>query len=375
MFAIKPLTLAAMLGSTVLFAGCMAAPTMTEQETELKDSLDSSSYMPASRTMRDNIETQELFAQAAFWSREYDLNPSDLEATIKLASSVRKLGNPERAVEITQMGRALYPRDPYLGAEYGAALISAERAAEASPVLDEMLRIAPGYARLWSLKGAALDQMENYDLARKHYARALQITPHDPNILTNIGLSHALAGDAAAAEGWLRRAAAMPGAGPAVQQNLALVLKLQGKSEEAGQYDKRASAASQTRPAFSPKPQMSPSYSAPAATRPVLRPASPASSQPSFSNTPRATMHTNGQYKSSSDAARHAAQRAAQRNQQQVTSAEQLRAQQEVLASLRNGNPPTQATPQFSKQSYPQSGGYPQTQPPAYNNSTARRRR
>lgn len=240
MFSSKTVTLTAIVALTSLgLSSCSllstpAAP-LTEQEKTIKNDLAASNFMPASREVRDNIETQELFAQAAFWSREYDLNPSDLEATIKLAAVIRKLGNPGRAAEVTQMARALYPRDPYLGAEFAAALIADERASEAMPVLDEMLRSAPGYARLWSLKGAALDQTEAYDAARKHYARALQITPHDPNILTNIGLSYALSGDPAAAEGWLRRAAAIPGAGDAVVQNLNLILQLQGKPAETGQ--------------------------------------------------------------------------------------------------------------------------------------------
>jgi len=193
--------------------------------------------------MRDNIETQELFAQAAFWSREYELNPGDLESAIKLSAAVRKLGNPQRAIEIAQTTRALYPRDPYLTAEFAAGLIAAERAREAMQPIDEALRLAPGYARLWSLKGAALDQQENYDLARKHYAKALQITPHDPNIMANVGLSYALSGDPVTAEGWLRRAVAVPSASQSVRQNLALILQLQGKDEEA----KRAPLRSITR--------------------------------------------------------------------------------------------------------------------------------
>ena len=235
--------------------GCAVAPGYTEAELDIKETLESSKYQPASRTTRDNIETQELFAQAAFWSREYELNPGDLESAIKLSSAVRKLGNPQRAVEIAQVSRALYPRDPYLTAEFAAALIAMERADEAIKPLDEALRTAPGYARLWSLKGAALDQNQNYDLARRHYARALQITPNDPNIMANVGLSFALSGDPQTAEGWLRRAVAVPGASKSVRQNLALVLQLQGKTDEASKY---ANQAPQLRGAYKPQPQVQP---------------------------------------------------------------------------------------------------------------------
>ena len=230
--------------SALVLTGCAIAPGYTNSEQEMTETLQGSNFQPATREMRDNIETQELFAQAAFWSREYELNPGDLESAIKLSAAVRKLGNPQRAIEIAQTTRALYPRDPYLTAEFAAGLIAAERAQEAMQPLDEALRMAPGYARLWSLKGAALDQQENYDLARKHYAKALQITPHDPNVMANVGLSYALSGDPVTAEGWLRRAVSVPGASQSVRQNLALILQLQGKNEEAKRYAGRSKTQS-----------------------------------------------------------------------------------------------------------------------------------
>lgn len=219
--------------AAMLLSGCAFVPGLSKQEKAIVADMQSSKYQPASREMRNNVETQDNFAQAAFWSQEYQLNPADLEAAIKLSAAVRKMGNPGKAVEIAQTSRAMYPRDPYLTAEYAAALIAAERGGEAMEALDGGLRIAPGYARLWSLKGAALDQQENYDLARKHYSRALQITPQDPNVMSNLGLSYALAGDAATAETWMRRAAQQPGAGANIQQNLNLIMQLQGKSASA----------------------------------------------------------------------------------------------------------------------------------------------
>lgn len=227
--------------SALILASCAVAPGYTDSEQEMTETLQGSNFQPATREMRENITTQELFAQAAFWSREYELNPGDLESAIKLSAAVRKLGNPQRAIEIAQTTRALYPRDPYLTAEFAAALIAAERAQEAMQPLDGALRTAPGYARLWSLKGAALDQQEEYELARKHYAKALQITPHDPNVMANVGLSFALSGDPVTAEGWLRRAVSVPGASQSVRQNLALILQLQGKDEEAKRYAGRQS--------------------------------------------------------------------------------------------------------------------------------------
>ncbi|NNE58007.1 MAG: tetratricopeptide repeat protein [Hellea sp.] len=231
------------LGTSVAFlSGCSIASNYTESEQEIVSNMSPAQYQPSTREMRTNINTQDLLAQAAFWSREYQLNPADLEAAVKLAAAVRKMGNPGKAVEITQTSRSMYPDDPYLIAEYAAALIAMEKGSEATKPLDQALRAAPTYARLWSLKGAALDQMGNYDLARQHYNRALQLTPQDPNIMANMGLSYALAGDAVTAEHWLRQAAAHPNATDGIRKNLDLVLQLQGKAAHFGIPKKQAAA-------------------------------------------------------------------------------------------------------------------------------------
>ena len=174
---------ALILTASTLMVGCVAAaPQLTAAEEETKAELSGSQYQPAPREIRDNIETQQILAQAAFWSHEYNLNPSDLEASIKFSATLRKMGNPSRAVEVTRTTRALYPRDPYLNAEHAAALIADQQTRPAMKILDMALKDAPAYGRLWSLKGVALDQMEKYAEARPFYNRALQITPNDPNI-------------------------------------------------------------------------------------------------------------------------------------------------------------------------------------------------
>jgi len=57
--------------SGAVLTGCAIAAPYSEQEQSIVDNLDGGQYQPASRTSRDSIETQTLFAQAAFWAREY----------------------------------------------------------------------------------------------------------------------------------------------------------------------------------------------------------------------------------------------------------------------------------------------------------------
>ena len=70
---------------------------------------------------------------------------------------------------------------------------------------------------------------------RGFYRRALEIKPNDPSILSNLGMSYVLEGDLRTAETYMRSAAEQPAADSRVRQNLALVVGLQGRFEEAEQ--------------------------------------------------------------------------------------------------------------------------------------------
>jgi Flp pilus assembly protein TadD len=75
--------------------------------------------------------------------------------------------------------------------------------------------------------------MGDHARAQQYYETALRILPNDPSVLSNLGLSYALAKRLSDAERTLNQAAGLPGADARVRQNLALVLGLQGKFAEA----------------------------------------------------------------------------------------------------------------------------------------------
>ena len=234
------LRLTALLGAAAIFLPACSLASLPANyspiERQTAQELAPSNYAPRSAQEREAIATQDLFAQTAFWSREYDLNPGDLEAAINLSANLRRMGNTQKSIEVAQHTRALYPRDAALMTELGASLIANNQSRDALAVIDKALAQTPGNARLWSMKGAAFDQLEQYGAAREYYSRALSLAPNDPSILANVGLSYALEGDPKTAEIWLRRASDLPGASPSVRQNLALVLGLQGKTNEAERW-------------------------------------------------------------------------------------------------------------------------------------------
>jgi Flp pilus assembly protein TadD len=61
----------------------------------------------------------------------------------------------------------------------------------------------------------------------------LKIAPDEPSVLSNLGLSYVLSKNLPKAEEYLRRASDRPGASARVKQNLALVVGLQGRFNEA----------------------------------------------------------------------------------------------------------------------------------------------
>ncbi|MDP2734513.1 MAG: tetratricopeptide repeat protein, partial [Hoeflea sp.] len=69
--------------------------------------------------------------------------------------------------------------------------------------------------------------------ARARYRKALDLQPNESSILSNLGMSYVLQGDLKTAETYLASAIRQPGADSRVRQNLALVVGLQGRFEEA----------------------------------------------------------------------------------------------------------------------------------------------
>ena len=87
--------------------------------------------------------------------------------------------------------------------------------------------------RILSVQGAVLDQMGRHDEARRYYASALKIVPDEPSVLSNLGLSYALSRICKAPRRPCASAPPSAAADPRVRQNLALVVGLQGRFQEA----------------------------------------------------------------------------------------------------------------------------------------------
>jgi Flp pilus assembly protein TadD len=84
-----------------------------------------------------------------------------------------------------------------------------------------------------SLLAVALEQARRDDEALAAHEKALALAPDNPATLTNLGMYYASHGAPEKAEPLLRKAAEAPGATVQERQNLALVLGLEGRYDEA----------------------------------------------------------------------------------------------------------------------------------------------
>ncbi|NNM73660.1 tetratricopeptide repeat protein [Enterovirga aerilata] len=165
--------------------------------------------------------------------QRFEANPGDAETAVAYAGTLRKLGQHAQAVAVLQQAAIRNPRTLSVLAAYGKALAEAGRLKEAQEVLAKAhLPERPDW-RILSVQGTVADQLGDFVGAQRYYEAALRIVPGEPSVLTNQGLSYALAKRLPEGEVILRQAALHPRADGRVRQNLALVLGLQGKFGEA----------------------------------------------------------------------------------------------------------------------------------------------
>ena len=174
-----------------------------------------------------------LRAYADDCGKRYERNPGEKIASIEYARALRALTRYNAAVAVIQTAAIKAPKDFDVLGEYGKALADAGQLAQAKDVLT---RADTPDAPRWdvmSVQGTVADRLGDHASAMQFYRDALKISPSEPGVLTNMGLSLALAKQLPEAEQALRQAVASPKADARMRGDLALVLALEGKFGEA----------------------------------------------------------------------------------------------------------------------------------------------
>ena len=171
--------------------------------------------------------------------KRYDAKPNDPNVAMAYARALRAQGQFAQAVAVLQTAAAKNAENRAVIGAFGKALADAGRFKEASEVLPRAHTPERPDWSVLSTQGSVADQLGDHAAAQGYYASALKIAPGEPSVLSNLGLSYALSKDLARAEDTLRQATEHPRADMRVRQNLALVLALRGKFDEAETVSRR----------------------------------------------------------------------------------------------------------------------------------------
>lgn len=226
---IRALLMAALLGAaTSSLAGCAQMGASSDSPTGDVQVTDA-----ALRDAARNAEANHAYAEAArLYTTLLARDPNDRKVLLNLAKNLRFSGDAQSAIAL--LSKPTSPQDdPMLMLELGKAYLAADQLNLAQPVLEQAKAAAPLSWEIPSTLGVVLDHRGNHELAQAEYQVALSISPDNPIILNNMALSLAELGRLDEGIAALERAIDQPSATAQTRQNLAFLLALQGRPDEA----------------------------------------------------------------------------------------------------------------------------------------------
>jgi len=170
---------------------------------------------------------------ASNWEILTRQHPDDPALALKLARALRYSGQVQPSIDVAAGFLERHGPTPALLAELGKDYLAGDRLGLAVRTLRLAAEAAPADWEPLSALGVALDYQHNYPEAQQVYARALALSPDNPVLLNNLGLSEAEAGNLKKAAATLAKAVDQPKATAQVRQNLALIKALSGDTEAA----------------------------------------------------------------------------------------------------------------------------------------------
>jgi Flp pilus assembly protein TadD len=178
------------------------------------------------------VAQTELEKATEYWGKKFREQPRDLDAALSFAKNLKAMGEKKQALAVVQQAAVFHGNDKKLASEYGRLALELEQIS----VAKQMLAVAddptaPDW-RVVSARGTVLAKEGKFADAIEFYERALTLSQDQTSVMNNLAMAYAGNGDAAKAEAMLRQAEAKGGSAK-TRQNLALVLGLQGKFDEA----------------------------------------------------------------------------------------------------------------------------------------------
>lgn len=171
----------------------------------------------------------------AQWSAAYAKNPQDPKTALGYAHALKAIGSRDRALDVLTAAYRANQDNGEIAAELGRLALDMNRL----DIAQQTLKVAETQGvkdwKTLSAQGTLRAKRGQHAEAQQYFLAALQERPDAVSVINNLALSYALDGKADKSEELLRKAVAGGQGDKRVRQNLAMVLGLQGKFEEARQ--------------------------------------------------------------------------------------------------------------------------------------------
>jgi Flp pilus assembly protein TadD len=181
------------------------------------------------------MSAAEAAGATAQWARAYAKDPQNPKMALGYAKTLKAIGSRDRALDIMTAAYRANPDNGEIAAELGRLALDVGRLDIAKQTLKVAESLGVNDWRTLSAQGTLHAKQGNHAEAQQYYLAALKEKPDAVSVINNLALSYALDGKAKKAEDLLRQAVASGQEDKRVRQNLALVLGLQGKFDEARQ--------------------------------------------------------------------------------------------------------------------------------------------
>ncbi len=171
-------------------------------------------------------------AATAQWAAAYAKKPNDPRMALGYARALKAIGSKEQALEVLKTSYQTAPTGE-VAAELGRLALDMGRL----DIAKATLQVAEAQGvRDWktlSALGTLRAKQNQHAEAQQYFLAALQLEPNAVSVINNLALSYALDNKVDRAEDLLRNAVREGHEDKRVRQNLALVLGIEGKYDEA----------------------------------------------------------------------------------------------------------------------------------------------
>lgn len=150
---------------------------------------------------------------------------TDVATEVARAQALRKAGNLQEAASSLAQLMLAAPDDARVVGEYGKVMAQEKRADDALAFLKRAVELQSNDWTLYSALGVAYDENNDPKNAALAYQHALALSPGQPSVLNNYGMSRMLAGDYTGAQSMFAQAQAS--GDPRIMNNAAMLAEIQ----------------------------------------------------------------------------------------------------------------------------------------------------